>query len=163
MCCGRAAPSARLRRLCPEWVRIGLQTARSLLCARDSFSTNLVVRVCLSHGGRPFPPALLNLARPHPGFALEFLSRAGMVLAANIHEKTVLRCQMTVLRPKCDYECEDAMCVYPQTADDAIVYKLVVPRTIRLISALPGATPLALKSQREREFSFGMIQQSYWI
>ena len=45
------------------------------------------------------------------------------------------------------------MCVYPQTADDAILYKRVVPRTIRLISALSGGRPLALKSQSKPEVS----------
>lgn len=45
------------------------------------------------------------------------------------------------------------MCVYPQTTDDAIVYKHVVPRTVRLISTLPGRdAPGTEKLEQTRGF-----------
>ena len=44
------------------------------------------------------------------------------------------------------------MCANQQTADDAILYKHVVPRTITNC-ARPGKTSLALKSQGKPEAS----------
>jgi len=56
------------------------------------------------------------------------------------------------------------MCANRQTADDAILYKPVVPRTIRLISARPGATRIGTeKPEQTRGFPFGMIRQFGWI
>ncbi len=65
---------------------------------------------------------------------------------------------------QCDYEREVAMCANRQTADDAILYKPVVPRTIRLISARPGATRIGTeKPEQTRGFPFRTIRQFGWI
>jgi hypothetical protein len=41
------------------------------------------------------------------------------------------------------------MCVYQQTADEPIVYKPVVPRTIGLISTLPARTPFGTEKPEQ--------------
>src|SRR5260370_36940945 len=77
----RAAKSPASR---PEWVRSQLQTAAPFLFTRDSFFTNLVVRVCLSHGGRPVSAGIAPHTPPSPDLAGESLVLArvsGMVLA----------------------------------------------------------------------------------
>jgi hypothetical protein len=60
------------------------------------------------------------------------------------------------------------MCANRQTADDAILYKAVVTRTVKLLfrSGREGETPLALKSSSKPEDSLGRFErfeQFDWI
>jgi hypothetical protein len=53
------------------------------------------------------------------------------------------------------------MCGNRQTANDAILYKRVAPRTVRLIGALPGATPIGTeKLEQTKGFALERFDNS---